>query len=484
MTLSVLKTIVNKSIISSSTNMLSNNFMRKQILREIENAMYRDLIKKNPDGRPLKVQEDKYYAGKALLKSIDRAISKGNLSKNAVKGLINVFLGNIFYKGFYFRREYAKKYGKTPPLFITISPTKMCNLKCIGCYAGSDGMHKETLPYNIFDEILNQAKGLWGSRFFVISGGEPLLYKDDGKTIYDFFEKHNDCYFLMYTNGTLINEESAKRLAELGNVTPAISVEGLREETDRRRGKGVFDKIVKAFENLRKEGVPFGISITATRENVQAILRDDFFEFYFIEQGAIYGWVFQYMPIGRGFTVDLMITPEERLKLFNWAWRMVKEEGIFIMDFWNSANASDGCISGARSGGYFYINWDGDVMPCVFIPYSVDNVIERFKEGKNLNDIIESGFFKDIRKWQDDYGYKRKPEEHGNWLIPCFIRDHHDIFIETLKKHKPKPIDIDANIAISDEEYHSMLIEYNRKMEELTNKIWEERYINPERRRK
>lgn len=476
--------LVGKSILSSSTNILSNNFLRKKILREVEQAMYRDLIKKNPDRRPLKIQEDKYYAGKALLNSIDRAINRGNLSKNAVRGLLNVFLGNAFYNGFYFRREYAKKHGRTPPLFITISPTKICNLKCSGCYAGSDGLHTETLSFDIFDEVLNQAKELWGSRFFVISGGEPLLYKNNGKTIFDIFKKHNDCYFLMYTNGTLIDKECAKRLAEIGNVSPGISIEGLEEETDKRRGKGVFKKILAAFENLRIEGVPFGISITATRENINAILSDEFFKFYFHEQGAIFGWVFQYMPIGRGFTVDLMITPEERLKMFKWAWRMVKEEGIFIMDFWNSANASDGCISGARSGGYFYINWDGDVMPCVFIPYSTDNVIEKFREGKNLDDIIQSDFFKDIRRWQDEYGYKRKPEEHGNWIIPCFIRDHHDEFMETLKKHKPKSIDEDADIAINDEDYHKRLIEYNKKMKSLTEKIWEEKYIAPERRKK
>uniref|UniRef100_A0A7C4UD35 Radical SAM protein n=1 Tax=candidate division WOR-3 bacterium TaxID=2052148 RepID=A0A7C4UD35_UNCW3 len=483
MTVSDLKTFIGRTVLSTSTQIVSNDFLRKNLLKQLEYTMYRDLIKKNPDGRPLKVQEDKYYAGKALLNSIDRAIGKGNLSKNAIRGLLNVFLGNVFYQGFYERRKYAQKYGKTPPLFFTISPTRMCNLKCIGCYAGSEGVYTERLPFNIFDEVLNQAKRLWGARFFVISGGEPLLYKDDGKGLFDIFKKHNDCYFLMYTNGTLIDKENAKELAYLGNVTPAISVEGMKEETDTRRGKGVFEKIIKAFENLRNEGVPFGISITATRQNVNTIISDNFFNFYFNEQGAIYGWVFQYMPIGRGYTCDLMITPEERLKLFEWAWRMVKEEGIFIMDFWNSANASDGCISGARSGGYFYINWNGDVMPCVFIPYSVDNVIERFKEGKDLNDIINSQFFKDIREWQDEYAYKRKPEEHGNWLMPCFIRDHHDVFLKIVKKNNAKPIDEDAKIALTDDDYHKKLIEYDKRMEELTKPIWENVYLSPERRR-
>jgi len=80
----------------------------------------------------------------------------------------------------------------------------------------------------------------------------------------------------MYTNGTLIDRECAARLAELGNVTPAISVEGWEKETDERRGKGVFRKIMQAMENLRNAGVPYGILVTATRENAEILLAEPF----------------------------------------------------------------------------------------------------------------------------------------------------------------------------------------------------------------
>jgi len=61
----------------------------------------------------------------------------------------------------------------------------------------------------------------------------------------------------MYTNGTLIDKKMAKRMADLGNVVPQVSVEGFEKETDARRGKGVFKKILRAFENMREAGVPF-----------------------------------------------------------------------------------------------------------------------------------------------------------------------------------------------------------------------------------
>jgi MoaA/NifB/PqqE/SkfB family radical SAM enzyme len=281
----------------------------------------------------------------------------------------------------------------------------------------------------------------------------------------------------MYTNGTLISEKVAKKMARLGNVTPAISVEGFKKETDDRRGNGVFDRILKAMDNLKKAGVPFGLSITATRNNIDVITSNEFRDFFFKEIGAMYAWIFQYMPIGRKFALDLMPTPVQRARLYEWEWNLMRKEDIFVADFWSTATGSDGCIAGARPGGYFYINWDGNVMPCVFVPYTVDNVYKAFKEGRSLNDIINSGFFKDIRDWQFDYGYKQEPSKHKNWIMPCFIRDHHAKFLEVVNKHGAKGADGDAVAALEDDGYNIELIKYDEEMQKLTNPIWEERYL-------
>lgn len=464
--------------LSSTTNFAINRSkLRRTLIRQMEKRIYEDLIKKNPDNRPLKVQEDKYYMARSIFRSIERAIERGNLSREAIDGLLRVFLGNVFFGGFYKRMEYYKRYSERPPVFMTISPAKRCNLRCHGCYAASGSEHKEKLSWEVLSEIFAQAKELWGMSFFVISGGEPLIYRDSGHTILDLYEKYDDSYFLMYTNGTLISQGMAKQMAKLGNVTPAISVEGLEEETDKRRGKGVFERILKAMENLKEAGVPFGLSITATRENVDVITSERFMNFFFKEMGAIYAWIFQYMPIGRSFTLDLMPTPTQRAKLYEWEWNLVRKEDIFIADFWSTATASDGCIAGARPGGYFYINWAGDVTPCVFVPYAVDNVNKAFKEGRNLNDIIQNGFFKDIREWQFDYGYKKPAGEHKNWIMPCFIRDHHKKFLELVKKHKATPIDEDAGLALRDKKYNEGLIKYDEEMEKLTDPVWNRHYL-------
>jgi MoaA/NifB/PqqE/SkfB family radical SAM enzyme len=226
------------------------------------------------------------------------------------------------------------------------------------------------------DRIVTEAEQDWARHFFVISGGEPLAYRSEGKGILDLAEKHKDSFMMFYTNGTLIDEEVADRLANLGNISPAFSFEGWRKTTDARRGEGVFDQLLVAMKRLRDAGVLFGVSLTATKENAEEILSEDFIDFLFNQQGARYGWIFQYMPIGRSFTLELMPTPEQRLRMWRRSWEIIREKQIFIADFWNHGTAAFGCLSAGHydGNGYLYINWKGSVNPCVFVPYTPVNI--------------------------------------------------------------------------------------------------------------
>lgn len=366
--------------------------------------------------------------------------------------------------------RFHAEHGVNPPGFLTISPGKGCNLQCIGCYADA-GPDAARLEWDIFERIVDEARTLWGTRFFVISGGEPLVYHSQGKGVLDVAEKHSDCYFLMYTNGTLIDEQMAARLAKVGNVSPAISVEGWRERTDARRGPGVFDRVLVAMARLRAAGVPFGISLTATRDNAEEILSDEFIDFFFEEQRALYGWIFHYMPIGRSFTLDLMPTPEQRLWMWRRSWEIVRERRLFLADFWNHGTACDGCIAAGRykGGGYLYIDWDVAVTPCVFVPYSPVNIKDVYAQGKTLSDVWGEPFFEGIRQWQADYAGRK-----GNWLLPCINRDHHAELERLLARDEPDPIDNNAREALLDPDYARGLAEYGAACAALADSVWSE----------
>ena len=136
---------------------------------------------------------------------------------------------------------------------------------------------------------------------------------------------------------------------------------------------------------------------------------------------------------------------------------MLKEKKYCIADFWNSGVLADGCIAYGRNGGYLYVDWNGNIMPCVFIPYYEDNIKELYKQNKKLADALFSDLFVKGRKWQREYGLNntKKP---GNWLMPCSIRDHWTNFRDKILTKNSKPEDEHAEQALKSEEYNSCLL--------------------------
>jgi len=469
-------------IVSSTLKkMVNHKHLRKLLAKRIDDYIYKNMV--NDDSEDLRqVQIKRYQFLSAMLHCVNRNIDKGYVCGKIIEKIVDVFVqNNLIRKDQSYNRaveQFKQKYGELPPTFIVFSPTQKCNLKCIGCYAASAADTPATIPYPIVDRVVSEVHDLFGSRFITFSGGEPFLYRSEGRTLLDIYKKYNDMLFLVYTNGTAINEEVARRLAESANVTPAISVEGLEEQTDQRRGAGTFKKILRALEHLRGQGVPFGISVTATSKNIDVLLGDEFYDFYFEKQGACYMWEFQLMPIGRGKDeLDLMVYPQERLKLYRKWEKLLGERKYCLADFWNSGVLARGCIAYGRSGGYAYVDWHGNVTPCAFIPYYVDNIYELYKNGKTLADAMFSDFMKNGRKWQREYGLDnwKKPD---NWLMPCSIRDHYEIFRNSLLPKEAKPEDENAKEALESDEYFEVLAYYDKELQGLTENIWINEYLN------
>jgi MoaA/NifB/PqqE/SkfB family radical SAM enzyme len=433
--------------------------------------------------RPAQVQRDKQDIMRALLHSFQRALERGQISRGVLHALLRSAFANYVDET---QDEESKKAavdfamkhgGQKPPSLMVISPTRTCNLRCTGCYA-SAGPSGEQMDWEVFERIITEAKKLWGMRFFVISGGEPFTYRSHGKGLLDMVKQQPDCFFLSYTNGTLIDERLATRIADAGNLTPAISVEGFEELTDKRRGAGVFKKVLTAMAHLRQAGVPFGVSLTATRENTEELLSDAFIDFFFEEQQALFGWLFQYMPIGKAYTVDLLVTPQQRLWMWRRTWQLIRERQIMLVDFWNCGTASEGCIAACAPGGYFYIDWNGKIMPCVFVPYAAANILDIYKRGGTLDDLYELPYFQAIRRWQWDYGLgKERPEDHSNWLLPCSIRDHYAMGRELIDTHHPEPEDAAAADALRDGGYRDAMVRYDQELNKLFDPIWKNEYL-------
>jgi radical SAM protein with 4Fe4S-binding SPASM domain len=432
---------------------------------------------------PVAVEQDKVSMSLALLQVAERALAERRLGRPALRALLKtLFTDVLVHRGDESAKDRfrARHRGTTPPDFLAISPGKACNLGCVGCYANS-GNHGEKLDWATVDRIVRDAHDEWGTRFFVLTGGEPLAWREGRKGVLELAEAHPDCFFVMYSNGTLIDDALARRMGELGNLSPALSIEGMRARTDARRGEGVFDSVVAAAVRLEREGVFFGMSLTATRENADEILSDEVLDTFVERRGALYAFIFHYMPIGRAWTLDLMMTAGQRLRLYERTWSLIRDRHLFVVDFWNGATGSNGCLAAGRPGGYFHVNWNGDVSPCVFFPYSPLNVRDVYARGGSLDEVWEHPFFADIRRWQREYGYRESHESCSscrNWIAPCLIRDHHADFRRIMAAHDARPTDDDARTALGDPQWHEGLEQFDRDLYALTDPLWEGQYGN------
>jgi MoaA/NifB/PqqE/SkfB family radical SAM enzyme len=319
-------------------------------------------------------------------------------------------------------------------------------------------------------------------RLFVFSGGEPLCYRSQGRDLLDIVEKNNDCLFLMFTNGTLLGEETAERLARLGNLTPALSVEGLESQTDERRGEGTQRRVLEAMRLLRVVGVPFGISMTVTQANCDHVLADDLLDLYFDREGAFYGFVFQYMPIGRIPNLDWMPATAQRIPFWQRSWQVVRERRLFLLDFLNHGPLVEGCIAAGRERGYLHIDWRGDVMPCVFLPYVAANLHEVYRRGGTLDEAWQAPFLQAIRTWQSRHGYGcSQPRAESNWMLPCPFRDHFGDLRDLVEAMAPRPQAGVAPEGLLEEAFCSWMSAYGREQEQLVKPVWEREYTENDR---
>lgn len=278
------------------------------------------------------------------------------------------FIVNASLSGSVLQDETMEKEGCNVPWAILLDPTSACNLHCTGCWAAEYG-NRLNLTWDEMDSIIRQGKAM-GTYMYIFTGGEPLVRKGD---IIALCEKHPDCEFLSFTNGTLIDETFCQEMLRVKNFVPAISLEGFETANDGRRGSGVYDRVCKAMKLLKEHKLPFGISTCYTSQNYKDISSEEFFDMI-IDAGALFIWFFHYMPVGNGAAPELLPQPQQRALVYERIREFRKTKPIFSMDFQNDAEYVGGCIAGGRR--YLHINARGDVEPCVFIHYSNVNIRE------------------------------------------------------------------------------------------------------------
>ncbi len=314
------------------------------------------------------------------------------------------------------RAEELLKGLKVPP-FLILSITSNCNLKCAGCYAAATGTlcnqkTKNTLGLEQWIEIIQEAKEL-GVFAFIIAGGEPFLMPN----LLKISEKFKDRLFLIFTNGTILENQDIEKLKRLRNTIIMVSIEGDQDLTDNRRGLGVYEKVINTINELDDKGVISGISVTINRKNVKFWMEpkniDDL-----ISKGVRLAFLLEYIPVDND--TELMLTPEEskefRVKVLEYR----ESKQILLVHSPGDEEYMGGCVSAGR--GFAHITPLGDLTPC-----PVSNIATHNLTKNSLREGLNSQLFKIIRESE------HLLETNGS---PCALFSHSEEVNALVKKVK------------------------------------------------
>jgi MoaA/NifB/PqqE/SkfB family radical SAM enzyme len=185
--------------------------------------------------------------------------------------------------------------------YLELQITGRCNLRCRHCYLGE--AQSQDLALDRIQKVLEEFEEIQGLRL-LISGGEPLLHPG----FWEMNERLPDFAFrsVLLSNGTLITPETARRL-HVHEVQ--VSLDGMEEGHESIRGRGTFEKALRAIGSLQEAGTRVSVATMIHRTNLEEFdrLRD------FLESRQIKEWNVDVPCIEGKFreNQDLWVSPEE-----------------------------------------------------------------------------------------------------------------------------------------------------------------------------
>jgi MoaA/NifB/PqqE/SkfB family radical SAM enzyme len=264
------------------------------------------------------------------------------------------------------RRSHEHEDLLVPPVMI-ISITSRCNLTCAGCYM-HEREHHSTLEMTpeVLSSVIYQAAEL-GVSIIVIAGGEPFVRQEE---ILRMAKDHPQVLFPVFSNGLLINKHMADVIATSRNIVPVISFEGFREDTDARRGTGVFDRLLITYALLKERHVFFGCSVTTTRDNFYSVTSEAFIR-QMVDNGVRVFTYVEYVPMTHD-SENLILTQDQKKNLQNVLSNYNQKFPALFIGFPGDEDYYGGCLAAGR--GFVHVSPSGDLEPCPAVSYSDSNL--------------------------------------------------------------------------------------------------------------
>ena len=212
------------------------------------------------------------------------------------------------------------------PRLVFWETTAACNLVCSHCRRTevADELSPDELSREEGERLIDDMSG-WGRTILVFSGGEPLLRPD----IFHLMRYANEKGLIvaLATNGTLIDQDLAKRIRDSGVDRVSISLDGADEATHDvlRRLPGSFQSAIAGAQALRTEGVPLQINVTVAKHNADQL---DEMVSLAKDLGAAALHLFLLVPVGCGMEIaeDQTLQADAYEDTLNWLYETERRE--------------------------------------------------------------------------------------------------------------------------------------------------------------
>jgi MoaA/NifB/PqqE/SkfB family radical SAM enzyme len=263
-----------------------------------------------------------------------------------------------------FKRRLAR--GEHFPPFLYISVVNSCNLRCQGCWVKVDGP-RHYIDADRMHRLITDAKRQ-GNSFFGILGGEPFMHPQ----LLEILAAHRDCYFQIFTNGHLIDDDVARELRRLRNASPLISIEGTADVSDTRRGRtGVLDRTLAGLDACRRHKLIVGVATSVCQTNIEDLVNEAWLR-HLISRGVHYVWYHTYRPVGDNARPDLALSPEQVLRVRRFVVGMRAKLPLALVDaYWDDRGEA---LCPMATGISHHINPWGEIEPCPIIQFATDTI--------------------------------------------------------------------------------------------------------------
>lgn len=274
--------------------------------------------------------------------------------------------------------------GEAVPI-IQFQYDYICNFKCEHCCTQkmqniqhADELKKKKRYFKLDDvRGLSRQADEMGLSTFVITGGEPLLFKDLDELIEAI--DPNKFWIVMDTNGWLLDDEKARHLKEIGIDKIQLSLDGADAKTHDafRRKDGSWERCIKAIQACKKADLHLILSTVVWKGRAKSKEFQEFLEMAKrLEVGTFVAYA---KPIGAyEECYSQMVTPEDEAHI-----RELEQLYDVFTHLTPSYGMDIGCIAVKRM---ISITRFGDVLPCPYIHISLGNFFE-----EPLKDIVARG---------------------------------------------------------------------------------------------